>query len=277
MVKLHQFHQVGRCTRLEPVAPYLLLGKGIQQTEGIVHPHRLITEMVAVVVFLQQSASLCVIHAQIVCQRMNVLLKIRMKFRIADTAELRIAVVHRNVHQVVQVAEHTHLAELRHARQHGKINRTVARLERPVKRLERVAETSLQLRVCNGLKHRLVVLINQNHHLLPRLLVRPLDDIHETFFWHTVFFLIAIQFLPSLQILIQNTQQRGIIVIVAGIQIHVQYGMYRPVFLQTFHGKSLEKFLLPLEISLQRRNHQALPEPTGTAQKIILPCLYQVI
>ena len=64
-----------------------------------------------------------------------------MKFRLADTAELRIAGCTMEMsRQVVQVAEHTHLAELRHARQHGKINRTVARLERPVERLERVAE-----------------------------------------------------------------------------------------------------------------------------------------
>ena len=37
VVQFHEFHQVGRRTRLKPVASYLSFSEGIEQAEGIVH------------------------------------------------------------------------------------------------------------------------------------------------------------------------------------------------------------------------------------------------
>ena len=48
-------------------------------------------------------------------------------------------------------------------------------------------------------------------------------------------------------------------------------------FLQPFHGQSLEKFLFPQEIGLQRRHEQALAKPTGTTEEIDLICIHQFI
>ena len=250
MMKFHQLYQVSRGTRFKPIATYLFLGEGIQQAERIVHAHRLIAEMIAVVVFLQQFTSFGIIYAQCIGKGMNVLVKILMKLRITDTTEFRITVVHRDVHQVIQITEHAYLAELRHARQHGKMNRTVARLEGTVKSFECVTEFCLQFRIRNGLKHGLVILIYQNHYTTSRLFIRPLDDIHETFLRHTVFLFVAIEFFPYFQVLIQNTKQRLIIIVIPGIQVHVKHRMHRPVLFQIFHGKPLEKFTLSQKISL---------------------------
>ena len=233
--------------------------------------------MITVVVFLQQSTSFGIIYTQFIGKRMNVPVKVLVKLRITDTTNFCILIHHGYITQVIQITEHAHLAELRHARQHGKMNRTVARLEGTVKSFECVTEFCLQFRICNGLKHGLVVLINQNHYTTSRLFIRPLDDIHETFLRHTVFLFVAIEFFPYFQVLIQNTKQRLIIIVIPGIQVHVKHRMHRPVLFQTFHGKSFEKFTLSQEISLQRGNHQALAKPTGTAQEIVLACLYQGI
>ena len=63
MMKFHQLYQVSWGTRLKPIAAYLFLSKGIQQTERIVHAYRLIAEMITVVVFLQQFTSFGIIYA----------------------------------------------------------------------------------------------------------------------------------------------------------------------------------------------------------------------
>ena len=205
---------------------------------------------------------------------MNILVKILMKFSITDTAEFRIAIVHGDVHQVIQITEHAYLAELRHARQHSKINRAVARLEGTVKSFECVTEFCLQFRICDGLKHGLVVLINQNHHLLPHFLRSPTNNSFETSRHGILIRVMAILCFPLLQRQLQLVFQTCFRIILFRIQIHVKHRMHRPVLFQTFHSKPLEQLTLSQKISFQSRNHQTLTEPSRAAQKIVLACLH---
>ena len=206
--------------------------------------------MITVVVFLQQFTSFGIIHAQCISKRMNVLVKILMKFSITDTTEFRITVVHGDVHQVIQITEHTHLAELRHAHQHGKMNRTVARLEGTVKSFECVTEFCLQFRIRDGLKHRFVVLINQNHDLLPHFLRSPTNNSFETSRHGILIRVMAILCFPLLQRQLQLVFQTCFRIILFRIQIHVKHRMHRPILFQTFHGKPFEQLTLSQEISL---------------------------
>ena len=208
---------------------------------------------------------------------MNILVKILMKFSITDTAEFSIAIVHGDVHQVIQITEHTHLAELRHARQHSKMNGTVARLERAIECFERITKFCLQFRICDGLKHRFVIFINQNHHLLSHFLRSSTNNSFETGRHGILIRVMAILCFPLLQRQFQLVFQTCFRIILFRIQIHVKHRMHRPVLFQTFHGKPFEQLTLSQKISLQCRNHQTLTEPSGTTQEIILPCLYHGI
>ena len=233
--------------------------------------------MITVIVFLQQSTSFGIIYAQFIGKRMNVLVKVLVKLRITDTTNFCILIHHGYITQVIQITEHAHLTELRHARQHGKMNEAVTRLERAIECFERVTEFCLQFRICDGLQHRFVVLIYQNHHLLPHFLRSPTNNSFKTGRHGILIRVVAILCFPLLQRQFQLVFQTCFRIILFRIQIHVKHRMHRPVLFQTFHGKPLEKFTLSQKISFQSRNHQTLTEPSRAAQKIVLACLHQVI
>lgn len=67
--------------------------------------------------------------------------------------------VHREVYQVVQVAEHADFSEFCHSRQKSEADISVLRLHYGVEGFERVAVFVLQFFVTNGLEHGFVVLL----------------------------------------------------------------------------------------------------------------------
>ena len=124
-MELEQFDEVGRCACLKPVAAELFLRKRIEQTERIVHAHGIFREVITVIIGFQLRTSLFISQARSCSQRMNVFLKIRMDFLLADAADFHVAVVHGDVHQVIQIAEHADLAELGYSREQGKADTAV--------------------------------------------------------------------------------------------------------------------------------------------------------
>ena len=57
----------------------------------------------------------------------------------------------------------------------------------------------------------------------------------------------------------------------------MEHRMLRPFLFQGVDSQPLEQLLLPLIISLQGRNEQALPEPTRTAKEIDFPFRHQSV
>ena len=66
----------------------------------------------------------------------------------------------------------------------------------------------------------------------------------------------------------ENAVQSFGSIILLGVQVEVQHRIGDPLFLQIFNSQPLEKFFLPLKISLESRQQQTFPEAAGTAQKI---------
>jgi len=180
VMELEQFDEVGRCARLKPVAAELFLRKRIEQTERIVHAHGIFREVITVIIGFQLCTSLFISQARSCSQRMNVFLKIRMDFLLADAADFHVAVVHGDVHQVVQIAEHTDLAELGHSREQGKADAPVHGFQSSVEGFQGTAVFVLQSFIADGLKHGLVVFVDENHHTAACLLAGTADDTLKT-------------------------------------------------------------------------------------------------
>ena len=57
----------------------------------------------------------------------------------------------------------------------------------------------------------------------------------------------------------------------------MEHGIFRPLLFERFDGQSLEYFLAPEEIVLERRNEQALAEASRTAEEINLSLCHKVV
>ena len=111
---------------------------------------------------------------------MNILFKIGINFFLTDTTDFGILVNHGNVTQVVQIAEHADLAELGHSREQGKADTAVHGFQSSVEGFQGTAVFVLQGFIADGLKHGLVVLIDENHHAAACLLAGAADDALKT-------------------------------------------------------------------------------------------------
>ena len=114
---------------------------------------------------------------------------------------------HRDVRQVVQVIENTHLAKFCHTRQKGELDVGVTRLQHSVKSLQCIAILVLKLIVAYDLQQGLIILINQNDHLHICLLMSQLHNMQEAFLQITVGVRTAIALFPLFQMSVQNLVQ----------------------------------------------------------------------
>lgn len=106
-----------------------------------------------------------------------------------------------------QVAEHAYFAELGHAGEESKLDISVHTLHNAVEGFESIAVFVLQFIVVDSLQQRFVIFVNQNDYTHACLLPGTFDNVRETFFRATVFFLVTIQQLPSFQMLVEYGRQ----------------------------------------------------------------------
>ncbi|SCH53796.1 Uncharacterised protein [uncultured Bacteroides sp.] len=233
--------------------------------------------MIAVVIGFQFRTRLLVTHPRSRSQCVNILFKVGVHFLLADAADFHIAVVHGNVHQVVQIAEHADLSELGHSRQQGEADAAVHGLQRPVERLQGAAVLVLQGFVADGLQHGLVVFIDENHHPAACLLACTANHSLKTGRYGILVRVITIFSLPLFQGQFQLVFQTCFRIILFCVQIHVQHRIHRPVPLQFFQRQSFEKFFLPLRVGFESRQQQTLAETSRTTQEIVTSCVKQLI
>ena len=99
--------------------------------------------MIAIIPFFQFKAHLLIADLLPGRQPLQFFFEISMDFFLRNATYLDIPVVHRNVHQVVQIVEHAHLPELRHACQQCEFDTTVHRLQNAVERLQHISQFRL--------------------------------------------------------------------------------------------------------------------------------------
>lgn len=274
---LQQLHEISGRSRLEPVASELSLAESVEEAERIVYPLGLRREAVSVVHLPQFPAGLVTVHALRLRQLMQALFHIPVDLAFGNAAQRYISVVHRDVVQVVEVAEYAHLAELCHPREHGEPDMPVQCLEHPVERLQHVPELLLQGLVPNGLKQGLVVLVHEYCHPVPCLLMSSPDDAGQAQGQGCLRRIASVDFLPVGQSVVKDGVQTLGSIVPLYIQVYMQHRPCRPVFLHPLHRKPLEKLLFALEIGLQSGDEQTLAESSGTTEEIVAATVHQLV
>ena len=109
---LQYINQKGRSARREPEVLVLLCIESVEQAERIIDVGTILTEMIAVVLPFQVSASFLI--SPIVClgHSLDVRFQVCEQFLLGDAAECTEIIVHADVLQIIQFAEDAQLAEL---------------------------------------------------------------------------------------------------------------------------------------------------------------------
>ena len=102
-----------------------------------------------------------------------------MKLRLCYAAYRRIFRIHRDVHYIVQAAEHVHLRQFADTGQHDETQVGVLRLHDTVEAAQNLAVVLFEIPVAENVKDRLVVFVDENYYLTTCLLHRPLDKLAE--------------------------------------------------------------------------------------------------
>ena len=257
IIGLQQLYQESRRTRLEPIVRELFFLERIQQTEGIVHAHTVLTEMITVILPFQRMADLLRHHAIGHCEGLNAFPEIGMQFIFRNAANGRIFPIHGDILQVVQIAENADMTETAHSCKEREADVRVLRLQHTKESLEGIAISIVQFLAVDGTQQGLVVFIYQNHHLLARLFTGTPDNVKETLFrCRRVIGFQAIVFFPTRQMFVQLGTERILILIITGIQVQVQHGISFPLRLQPFQRQAFKQLFLTQEIGLQRGYQQ---------------------
>ena len=99
-----------------------------------------------------------------------------MYFLLRDAADFHIARIHRDVGEVVEVAEDAYLAETGHASDETKFDVAVLCLHHRVESLHLAAVVILQFRVTDGIEQWFVVLVNKDDNLPACLIAGTFND-----------------------------------------------------------------------------------------------------
>ena len=121
--------------------------------------------MIAVVKLLQLLASRYFIQVIHGAQGADVFGKERIEFLLRNTADCGIAIIHRDVVEIIQIAKDAYLAEFCYSGEKGELDVFVATLQDAVESFQGVAIIRLQRFVSDGLEERLVVFVDEDDHV----------------------------------------------------------------------------------------------------------------
>ena len=233
--------------------------------------------MIAVIACFQLAADILVRHLLRIGQPVKLILKVGMYFLFGDAAELDIKVVHRDIIQVVQVAEYAYFTILCNPCQYRKLDVAVHGFEHTVERFQCRSESLLQLYVTDGLKHRFVVLVDKDGNTFAAFFAGTADNSGkpqgERGFRRTGF----IKFLPLFQCVVEDFIQTLRCIILLDIQIKMQHGPFYPIFFKLFDGQAFKQFLLSFEISLKGGDHQTFAETARATEEVVTACFHQPV
>lgn len=269
---------IGWRAATEPIRVDPSIGQGVQQTERIVYIKRGPREMIAIIIPLQGFQCLLRSNAEVVGQATDPLVHLLPYLLLHDAAERGVLGEHTDVLYIVQLAEDTQLGKLRDAGQEYETQVGVAHLQRAVEVTHHVAKHRQITLLMYHVQERSVVLIDQDHHLLPRSLVSPLDKALQALVDLYLAFSPTILGLVIDQFPLQLKEQVSLIHVLGRTHVEMEYRMARPLLLQLLDRQALEQLLAPLEIAAERTRQQRLAEAAGTAQEDIAQrTMYQPI
>ena len=117
-----KLHQICRSPGLKPVAAVLSGFECIEQAERVVYSCAAWTEVVSVIVLLQLSAGLLESLPVGICKSLDIIVEVLQEFFFSYPADICIERISGYILEIVQVAEHAYLTELRHPGQKGELD-----------------------------------------------------------------------------------------------------------------------------------------------------------
>ena len=183
-----------RCARGKPMVVKHLVGKGFDQTEGIIDVFRFCREMVAVIACLDFLEHLIPSQSLNICKFLDVGLEHRLDFLLRDSTDGGKLRQERNVVQVVDGGEDAQLRKLRNARDEAETDHRLTRLQRLIELLHHFAELGQVFVLMKHLEQRGVVLIDDQHHLPARLLVGTANQTLKEYSRQQLIIISAVQF-----------------------------------------------------------------------------------
>ena len=121
-------------------------------------------KMIAVILFSHFRQNLLTAFPLSPLHRLQFRTEVLLQFLPGDPAKGCIGLIQTDIIQLVQVAENTHLGELRHPCQEYKTQVTVAALQHPVEGFQRLTVLIKQRSILQSLQKRFIVFVHQNNH-----------------------------------------------------------------------------------------------------------------
>ena len=191
----------------------------------------LLSEMIAVIAFFQFLGSLIKTDAVCIGDVLHGCLEISHQFILGNSAYALIPCIHGNINEVVEVAEHADLSELRHTREESELDIFILSLEHGVESFQRVAEMILKLRAADGLQHRLVVFVHENDNTLVVLLCDTFDKTFEAKLRRYFGRIFTVNILQLAEKVVEHVEQSVFGVVLTCIEVKIDDGIDRPVLL----------------------------------------------
>ena len=223
--------------------------------------------MITVIVFLQFGNRFLTGQFLRFCQFVYILRHLRKHFLLGDAADARILIIHRDIGDIVQLAEDAELRELGDAREEDEAEIRLTSLEWTKEIAHDVAELLQAVIIVGNVKKRRVIFVDEHHHLLACFLIGGHDQVFKTDIGIHLFTLVAKPSLLLLQHVSQISLELLLLHVLATAHVEVEHGIFRPFRLQFLDGKPLEEVFLALEITLKSRHQQRLAETARATQE----------
>ena len=223
--------------------------------------------MITVIVFLQFGNRFLTGQFLRFCQFVYILRHLRKHFLLGDAADARILIIHRDIGDIVQLAEDAELRELGDAREEDEAELGLAILQWAIEVAHRVAKRIQLFLLVRHIQHRRVVFVDKHHHLLATLLISGVDEVYQTVVASYLWIIYSPFFLLVLQKIAKVSFQFFLLHVLATAHVEVEHGIFRPLCLQFLDGKSLEEVFLALEVTLHRSDEKRLAETARATQE----------
>ena len=223
--------------------------------------------MVAVIIFGEPREHLVVTHALALGQQLHVAPHRGRQLCLADAADGGEPVGHGYVVEVVQLAEDAELRKLRDASDEHELQPRVEHLQRTVEVLHQEPQLAQVLLLVHHVEQRSVILVDDDHNLLPRLLVGFHHEILQADIGILLLALVAEQCLMVGEDVVEITPEPLLVHVLGAAHVEVEHGVPHPFLLIVGYGETLEQLLATGVVGMERGGEERLAEPPRAAQE----------
>ena len=241
-----------------------------QQRPGIIDIATLGSEPITVVILFKQLHRLVVYCPSLGGQSLYSILEIIMQLHLRYSADIGVGVVEGDVVEVVEVGEYAEFAEAADACQEDEAEMLRRALEIGIDGGQTGAVVLVIVILVDVEREGLVIFVDKDDYLLPRLLVGSLDDGTEPLRESGRDIGDSIFIFPFLEMLVKQRFEHPRFSEPVGVQVEIEYRVRLPVPVGGVDEEAPEKVVLSFEEIAQGREEEAFAEASRTGKEIIL-------